>query len=158
MNEFHAQLKLEWTNDVTLLDNIIDVIRSVQIVYSTVSTFGELHLDPCYDIQNFKTSWETMVSSFKDKGLKFSTPNKVHIIISHIPEYLQKFHVPLSYTSDQNIESYHAIYEKMVKNSNYKMRDPHTIKAGEALLRSVKHMNGYNLDVSNVSQEQRNSC
>ena len=82
------------------------------------------------------------------------TPNKVHIIFSHIADYIHKYNIPLSYCSDEHVlvEAVHSIYAKTVKNSNYKRRFPHLLESGSVLEGGVKHFNAYNPNFSKITE------
>ena len=73
-----------------------------------------------------------------------SVTNKMHILVTHVPEYIMETHHSLGQTSDQIIESSHQYINKRFDRSNYKVKDVTNPIHGENLLKGVKHINTYN--------------
>ena len=70
---------------------------------------------------------------------------KLHIIFEHLPEYFELTGKTLRKKTDQTVEVTHAKLDKFIKAHNYQIRDVTSEKAGEFLLRAIKHFNSYNL-------------
>ena len=70
---------------------------------------------------------------------------KLHIIFQHLPEYFESTGKTLRNRTDQTVESTHSKFDKFVKVHKYQVRDISSEKAGENLLKAVKHFNSYNL-------------
>ena len=70
---------------------------------------------------------------------------KLHIIFEHLPEFFEYTGKTLRKRTDQTVESTHSKFDKFVKIHNYQVRDVESDKAGENLLKAVKHFNSYNL-------------
>ena len=47
--------------------------------------------------------------------------------------------------TDQTVEATHSKFDNFIRAHNYKIRDVESEKAGEYLLKAVKHFNSYNL-------------
>ena len=69
-----------------------------------------------------------------------SVTNKMHIIVTHMPEYFMETQHSLGQTSDQIIESSHQYINKRFDRSNYKVKDVTNPIHGENLLKGVKHI------------------
>ena len=74
-----------------------------------------------------------------------SYTNKIHIIESHLEQYLDDSMKSLGYYSDQLIEVMHAGADKIINNSGYKIKDLDSDICGEKLENFVHHLNSYNL-------------
>ena len=61
---------------------------------------------------------EDTVNILKDK-FAVSITNKMHIITTHVPEYIEETRLSLGQTSDQIIESSHQYVNKRFMDSNY---------------------------------------
>lgn len=70
---------------------------------------------------------------------------KFHIVFEHLPECFELKGKTLLKKSDQTIEATHSKFDKFVKVHKYQVRNVESDKAGENLLRAVKHFNSYNL-------------
>lgn len=154
---FKEKLLTKWTRGTRTkdgyeeLNQVIATLKSVEGVYTSVCSLNQVECDPILNIATFQGEWFKLVAVLKKLNVNLTTPPKCHIIFSHIPPYLEEYKMPLSYTSDQHIESYHAIFEKSSKNSNYKTRHPHTPEAAIKLKKGVDHVNGYNIGFSKES-------
>ena len=72
------------------------------------------------------------------------TPKR-YIIFEHLPEYFELTGKTLRKKTDQTVEATHAKLDKFIRAHNYQIRDVTSEKAGEFLLRAIKHFNSYNL-------------
>ena len=99
-------------------------------------------LDPNY--RDIVMKLENSVNQLHEQFKMPITP-KLHIVLKHLPEYFQLKGKTLLKKSDQTIEATHSKFDKFVKVHNYQVRDVESDKAGENLLRAVKHFNSYNL-------------
>ena len=70
---------------------------------------------------------------------------KLHIIFEHLPELFEHTGKTLRKRTDQTVEATHSKFDKFIKVHNYQVRDVESSKAGEHLLKAVKHFNSYNL-------------
>ena len=68
---------------------------------------------------------------------------KLHIIFEHLPEYFEMTGKTLRRRTDQTVEVTHSKLDKFIKNHNYQIRDVTSEKAGEFLLKAIKHFNSY---------------
>jgi len=59
-------------------------------------------------------SYENKISQFEDayKALNISMTTKVHIMIKHVPEFIQQHGKPLGQFSQQVVEQCHAKFNK----------------------------------------------
>ena len=73
-----------------------------------------------------------------------SIPNKVHIIIDHLPVYLSKFAKTFYHLSDQTMESVHQEFFKRMAAGNYKVKNFGSKSHGRKLHRGVIHFNSVN--------------
>ena len=80
----------------------------------------------------------------KQDPSKVVTP-KLHIIIEQLPEFFEYTGKTLRKRTDQTVQASHSKFNKFVINHNYLVRDVESDKAGDHLLKAVKHFNSYNL-------------
>ena len=76
---------------------------------------------------------------------RFPITPKLHIIFEHLPEYFEMTGKTLRRKTHQTVEVTHSKLDKFIKNHNYQIRDVTSEKAGEFLLKAIKHFNSYNL-------------
>ena len=78
---------------------------------------------------------------------KFAVPitPKLHIVFEHLSEYFEMSGKTLRKKTDQTVEATHSKFDNFIRAHNYKIRDVESEKAGEYLLKAVKHFNSYNL-------------
>ena len=72
-----------------------------------------------------------------------SYTNKIHIIESHLDQYLDDSKKSLGYYRDQLIKAMHAEADKIISNSGYKIKDLDSDICGEKLENFVHHLNSY---------------
>ena len=78
---------------------------------------------------------------------KFDVPitPKLHIVFEHLSEYFELSGKTLRKKMDQTVEATHSKFDNFIRAHNYKIRDVESEKAGQYLLKAVKHFNSYNL-------------
>ena len=86
---------------------------------------------------------EKTVNILKD-NFQVSITNKMHILVTHVPEYIQETRLSLGQTSDQLIEASHQHVNKRFQGSNYYVKNVENPLHGEKLLKGVNHINSYN--------------
>jgi hypothetical protein len=102
----------------TLLE--IDIVAKVIKAMKTFQAFSEA----CCGIKPTK-NWENSIENFSQAWLKLnvehgvSVPNKVHIIIDHVFDYISKTGKWLGRVTDQVVESCHNALNKRLTSSNY---------------------------------------
>ena len=67
---------------------------------------------------------------------------KLHIVFEHLSEYFEMSGKTLRKKTDQTT---HSKFDNFIRAHNFKIRDVESEKAGEYLLKAVKHFNSYNL-------------
>ena len=75
---------------------------------------------------------------------KLTVINKIHIIVTHVPEYIKERKHSLGQSSDKLIEATHQYVNKTFTNSQYKINNVENPLHGTKLLKGVKHINSYN--------------
>ena len=90
-------------------------------------------------IEELKLSWMILKNKF---GI--TVPNKIHILIDHLPVYLEKFSKTLYNLSDQTIESTHQEFAKRMEAGQYNIKNYRSVIHGKKLLRGVIHFNSLN--------------
>ena len=68
-----------------------------------------------------------------------------YIVFEHLSEYFELSEKTLRKKTDQTVEATHSKFDNFIRAHNYKIRDVESEKAGEYLLKAVKHFNSYNL-------------
>ena len=74
----------------------------------------------------------------------FTVPNKVHMIVDHLPVYFSKFSKTLYGLSDQTVESVHQDFNTRMSASKYIVKNFRSKVHGQKLFRGVIHYNSYN--------------
>ena len=80
-------------------------------------------------IQRFSNSWRKLVENHK-----FTIPNKVHIIVTHLLDFLKKNKITLHSKSDQTIESVHQEMESRLSAGKYHVKNHKSLIHGKRLL------------------------
>ena len=68
-------------------------------------------------------------------------------MFEHLPEYFEMTGKTLRKKTDQTVEATHSKLDKFIRSHNYQIRDVESEKAGDYLLRAIKHFNSYNLGI-----------
>ena len=125
-----------------VLDNILP--RELTAFYDSFKgvfdgAFG-FTLDPFYEdtIQHFESCFLKLKEQF---GVSI-TP-KVHIMITHVPEFISRTGKPLGLFSEQVVENAHSSFDKVF--DFYRVKDVDCEKYSKNLLRAVLHYNGYHI-------------
>ena len=103
------------------------------------STFG-FTLDPYYldVIKRFKESFDKLREEF---GVSEST--KLHMIFTHLPQFIQMTGKPLGEFSEQELENSHSAFENIW--ARYRVKDTKSDTYTNNYLRSVLNFNANNI-------------
>ena len=119
--------------------SIIDGFKAIQDVNKAIC--GRI-------LQN---NWKEAIASFEESIMflhgKYSlsiTP-KLHIMIDHVPDYIEMTGKPLGYISDQTIENAHQLVNRRMERSNYYVKAIDSDVHGENLYKGIMHVNTYNI-------------
>ena len=74
-----------------------------------------------------------------------SIPNKVHIIIDHVEDYINMTGDTLGKVTDQTVEAAHSALNKRLVQSNYLVKDKESDIHGIKFYRGICHFNCYNV-------------
>ena len=98
-------------------------------------------LDP-----DFQSVIDKLEISFNTLHIKFgcTIPNKAHIMVAHVPDYIVFSKIPLGQTSDQLIEAMHQYVNRRFLGSRYTVNNVENESHGEKLLKGTHHINSYN--------------
>ena len=123
------------------LQLFVETLRSLKNLDEAVS--GHL-LDPNFPdiIKRFSSNWIRLKKEFH-----VPITNKVHIIVSHLEDYLNLTNRPLGKCSDQVIERIHQELHQRFTYSNYLMKDlthPNFLVKFE---KGLMHFNAYNVNM-----------
>ena len=91
-------------------------------------------------IEDFTQNWYNLHSKYK-----LSIPNKVHIIMDHVGDYIEATNKGLGQVSDQIVEAAHSALNKRLVSSNYWVKDLESDNHGVKLYRCILHFNSYNI-------------
>ena len=93
-------------------------------------------LDPMYreKVASFEKSYQ---------NLNIPITSKVHIMIRHVPEFIERHKKPLGQFSEQVVESCHSKFDKLFKS--YCIKDIHHDNYLAQLYKSVMHFNSYHI-------------
>lgn len=89
-------------------------------------------------ISSWRESWNQLF-----KNGQITETNKIHILNDHLEDYYDETGMSLTRTSDQTIESCHQFVDKVLRRSNYWVKDVLSDKCGQKLYRGILHINGY---------------
>ena len=70
---------------------------------------------------------------------------KIHICITHVPQYINLTGKSLGYITDQTIENAHQLVNRRMENSHYYVKSVESDTQGKNLLRGILHVNSYNI-------------
>ena len=88
----------------------------------------------------FEDSFNELQEAF---GLQIT--NKIHIIISHLGDYLARNGMTLLETSDQGVEASNKCFDKFINTHGYFRKHNQTEDQGIMLLRGVLAYNSYHI-------------
>ena len=96
---------------------------------------------------NYEEAMKTFEDSmnFLQGKYGFSITPKIHILITHVPQYIKLTGKSLGFISDQTTEMVHQIVNKRMENSNYVVKAIESDTHGEKLLKGILHVNSYNI-------------
>ena len=110
--------------DDSLLD-YVDTLKKIKTV-DTLCNDNNLNQHYAQIIEDFSHSWLHL------KEVHGTTiPNKVHIIMHHLPVFFEKIGVTLKKFSDQTIESTHQEFSKRMETGNYNVKNYRSTKHGK---------------------------
>ena len=98
-----------------------------------------------------KTGWQLSLEFVRRNMLDLhaihsvSLTNKVHILFSHVFDYINLTGKGLGRVSDQIVEACHSALNKRLAASKYWIKDLESDLHGKMLLRGILHFNSYNL-------------
>ena len=97
--------------------------------------------------KNFKTVVSDFLKAWENLNIKYgvSYTNKIHIIESHVTEYVEKTGKPLGSTSDQLVEAMHSYVNASLHRSKYLLSVDNSENFGTKLYRGIMKINCYNL-------------
>lgn len=126
------------------------VIATMEAVKNLYSAVAGSELAPNYEeyIDIFTNCWTEMT-----KIHDISTPNKVHIISTHIKEYISLTNQSLNQVSDQHVEAAHARIARLERTSKYERKLKNSFTGWLALKSKISHANGLNF--SNYKEEKK---
>ena len=76
---------------------------------------------------------------------RFSITPKIHILISHVPQYIRLTGKSLGHVTDQTIENCHQLVNRRMERSKYYVKAVESDTHGENLLKGILHVNSYNI-------------
>ena len=91
-------------------------------------------------IEDVSKTW-----SFLHEHYNIQIPNKVHIIMDHVGDYIEMTGKSLGRVSDQIVECAHSALHRRLSISNYWVKNKETDVHGIKLFRGIVHFNSYNI-------------
>ena len=109
------------------------------------------YLNKCVSGKVLDENWKESVDKFEESisflhgkyGLSL-TP-KLHILITHVPQYIMLTGKPLGYISDQTVDMAHQLVNRRMERSNYYVKSLTNENHGKNLLKGILHVNTYNI-------------
>ena len=126
-----------------LPEDLMPIVSCIQDLRSLVKGVGGKKLNSNYSklIDSYVTSYSNLHQVF---GVS-KTPN-FHVIEAHLKYYIDSTKKYLGFYSDSLIELMHQYLDKLMRKSNYHVKDVESEIHGVKLLKAIKHLNMYNLD------------
>ena len=90
--------------------------------------------------RSIRSNWSILHQEYK-----MTIPNKVHIIIDHVEDYIDATGHGLGTTRDQMVEACHSQLNKRLVSSNYWVKDLTSEIHGIKLFKAILHFNSYNI-------------
>ena len=85
------------------------------------------------------------IISFLHGKYGLSLTPKLHILITHVPQYIMLTGKPLGYISDQTVDMAHQLVNRRMERSNYYVKSLTNENHGKNLLKGILHVNTYNI-------------
>jgi hypothetical protein len=131
----------------------VDIVECMKELEKVDKLAAAEYLDKNYRqvIETFKSSWMNLHYKYFDKKGKreLTIPNKVHVIVDHLPDYFDRTGKTLHNISDQTIESVHQLLFKHMVRSNYYVKHAKSKKHSQKALAGLKAFNSYNVGFIN---------
>ena len=108
--------------------------------YKELNSSLERHINNVHKHQ-VGESYILLEEKINKKVDKNEASNKMHIINDHFNMYIERNGKAI----DECIEAAHAAMNKRMSRTNYVVKDIHSEKHGENLLKCVLHLNSYNI-------------
>ena len=109
------------------------------------------YLNKCVSGKILDENWKQSIASFEESimflhgkyGLSL-TP-KMHILCTHVAQYIELTGKPLGYVTDQTIENAHQLVNRRMERSQYYVKSLNSDSHGQNLLKGILHVNTYNI-------------
>jgi hypothetical protein len=135
------------------IDELSEIVKTQDPRYlQYVLTLKELKkVDQLVNSKELNPNYSEIISDFSQSWLKckymFGTtvPNKVHIIQTHLVDYLNKQKSTLYRKTDQTMESVHQDLFSRMTASKYHVKNFKSDKHGQKLKQAATHYDSYNV-------------
>ena len=134
--------------NVTKLENHISENGPQYLPFINVIWFLKL-IDELVNLHKLEPQFKEVLNSFTEAykilEAKFdvSVTNKVHIIMDHLQEYLEKNETTLLKKTYQTVECTHSKLDKFLKHHGYFRKNNDSISCGEKLYKGILAWNSY---------------
>lgn len=138
-NECHRLLnRLDQLKKLIAAHEVDD--QAVENIVRALETFQAL-VHSCFGTK-LKDNWESCLTNFKEayNATKLSKTPKVHIIVSHLEEFIHSTHSSLGLYSEQSHEGYHSRFHHFWQK--YLVKDITKDICAKNLLKCVHDING----------------
>ena len=130
-------------NNVGKLEDLVkyedeDMMPFVDVIWKTKL------LDEILNITDLEDEFEEVIEAFSESykvihdNFQVSETNKVHIIASHISDYLKSTKTTLRKTKDQTTDCTHSKLDRFLKDHQYFRKNIDSINAGKKLFEGIK--------------------
>ena len=119
--------------------SIIDAFKATEILNKAVCG------------KNLEDNFEEALENFEDSMMflsgkyGFSITPKIHILITHVPQYIHLTGKSLGFVTDQTVENCHQLVNRRMEKSKYYVKALESDTHGENLYRGIMHVNTYNI-------------
>ena len=101
-------------------------------------------MEACFGFRldsSYKEKVEHFATCYKNLNLSITT--KVHVLVRHVPEFIDKHQMPLGHFCEQVVEQCHAKFDKLF--NSYKIKDVHHPNYLSNLFHAIMHFNLYHI-------------
>lgn len=101
-------------------------------------------MEACFGFRldsSYKEKVEHFATCYKNLNLSITT--KVHVLVRHVPEFIDKHQMPLGHFCEQVVEQCHAKFDKLF--NSYKIKDVHHPNYLSNLFHAIMHFNSYHI-------------
>ncbi len=123
-------------------ESLDDIVSALEAIRHFIQDCGGKKVTSFWSqsIEEVRNTWTLLHTKY---GI--TIPNKVHIIMDHVGDYIEATKKGLGCVSDHIVEAAHSALNKRLVGSNYWVKDLESDRHGLGLFRCILHFNSYNI-------------